>query len=420
MDPQLTLPLADPQARSPRRGCSRRCPPTLFYASGTNDAGEIRGFASLGIPVGFCAAHVGPSSLAEFDRLRGSGMPVFGDTGAYGEVSADPARQAAAGRPGRLAVVRPILPEEWEERLAVYDRVAAGFGERFDAVAPDRVGDQEETLQRLLTFRPRIRALAARGADVLLPLHRGARPLAGFHAEARRVLGLDLVPAFPMPKGGTTAGHVLSFVEAIRPCRIHLLGLGLRARGARDLLRLLALRAPGMRVSMDANLITSAVGRRPDGSASRRLTAAQDGIRRRGFPRAFADVTEPAWGIHADYTDSIACPSGWLGPSGLRRVAGAAALSPSQASRWRRDPDAFLQEPVSGEDDPVRWWEHPAMRDALDDAWRGHLHRLHTAPRKERAIRIAFRNHPAAGQFAPPAPRPAPGSLNNPPDRSCR
>jgi len=212
-----------------------------------------------------------------------------------------------------------------------------------------------------------------------------------------------------MPKGGTTARDVLSFVESVRPSRIHLLGLGLRSRRERDLMPLLALRAPGMRVSMDANLITSAVGRRADGSPSRRLTAVQDGIRGRGFPRAFGDVADPAWGIHADYTDSISFPSAWLGPAGLRRVAAAAALSPPQTRRWRRDPDAFLQEPVSGGPGSLRWWEHPTMQHALDEAWLQYLHRLHTAPRKERAIRIAFRNHPAAGQFAPftrPAARP--------------
>lgn len=408
MHPQLTLALPDPRAGRPRQGRRDTWPDTLFYASGTNDAGEIRGFARIGIPVGFCAAVVGPTALAELDRLDGAGMPVFGDTGAYGEVSADPARQAAAGvppDPGKLAVVRPITAEEWERRLAVYDRVAARFGERFDAVAPDRVGDQEETLERLLAFRFRIRALAACGARILLPLHRGVRPLPAFHAEAGRVLGVDLVPAFPMPKGGTTARDVLSFVESVRPSRIHLLGLGLRARRARDLLPLLALRAPGVRVSMDANLITSAVGRRADGSPSRRLTAAQDGIRARGFPQAFRDVADPAWGIHADYTDSISFPSAWLGPAGLRRVAAAATLSSAQTRRWCRDPDAFLQEPVSPVSDSARWWEHPAMERALDEAWCQHLDRLHTAPRKERAIRIAFRNHPAAGQFAPPARR---------------
>jgi hypothetical protein len=408
MDLQLTLALPDARAGRPWRGRRGTWPDTLFYASGTNDAGEIRGFTGLGIPVGFCAADVGLSALAELDRLQGTGIPVFGDTGAYGEVSADPARQAAAGAPptpGRLAVVRPIAAEEWDRRLAVYDRVAARFGERFDAVAPDRVGDQEETLERLLAFRFRIRALAARGARILLPLHGGPRPLDAFHTKARRVLGTDLVPAFPMPKGGTTAGDVLTFVSVVRPPRIHLLGLGLRSRRARDLLPLLALRAPGMRVSMDANLITSAVGRRADGSPSRRLTAAQDGIRGRGFPRAFRDVADPAWGIRADYTDSIAFPSKWLGPAGLRRVAAAAALSPSQTRRWRRDPDAFLQEPVSAASPFPRWWEHPAMQRALDEAWCRHLDRLHTAPRKERAIHIAFRNHPAAGQFAPPSRR---------------
>lgn len=391
MSPQLELSLSAPRAG--RRGWPAAWPQTRFYASGTNDPGEIRGFAALGIPIGFSAAQVGEGSMAELERLAASGMPVFGDTGAYGEVSPAPG--------GRLAVVRPITPGAWDHRLAVYERVAALFGNRFDAVAPDRVGDQEATLERLLAFRPRVCSLAARGARILLPLHRGERALPAFLAEAGRMLGTDLVPAFPMPKGGTTSEDVMRFVDAVRPPRIHLLGLGLRSRGARQLLPLLAARAPGMRVSMDANLITSAVGRHADGTASRRLTAAQDAVRRRGFARAFADVSDPAWGIHADYTDAISSPSGWLGPRGLRRVAAEAGLSAAQCRRWRRDPDAFLQEPVSRLGGAPCWWEHPAMSEALDAAWCDHLHLLHTAPRKARAIRIAFRSHPAAGQFAP-------------------
>ncbi len=392
MSPQLQLSLGE--RRTGRRRWPATWPKTLYYASGTNDPGEIRGFAALGIPVGFCAGHVGEASMAELARLASGRMPVFGDTGAYGEVA------AGASPGGGLAVVRPITPIAWDERLAVYDRVATLFGSRFDAVAPDRVGDQPATLDRLLAFRPRIRSLAARGACILLPLHRGDRSPAVFFAEARRALGTALVPAFPMPKGGTTARDVLRFVDVVRPPRIHLLGLGLRSRAARQLLPLLAARAPGMRVSMDANLITSAVGRRADGSASRRLTAAQDAIRRRGVARAFADVSDPAWGIQADYTDAISSPSGWLGPLGLRRVAAAAGLTGPQCRRWRRDPDAFLQEPVSRLCEAVCWWEHPAMSEALDAAWCDHLHRLHTAPRKARAIRVAFRTHPAAGQFA--------------------
>lgn len=399
MSAQLSIHLPDGN-RAAGWGTRRRgWPAVVFFASGTNDCGEIRSFADLAIHVGFCAAVIGPTALGELERHAGTGLQVFGDTGAYSEVST---RNVATAPfpPAPTAAREAITEEDWASRLAVLERVAAAFGSAFTVVAPDRIGDQETTLARLLTFRKQVRTLARRGARILLPLHSGGLDLAAFHLEASTLLGIPLVPAFPIPKGRTTAHDVFRFATLARPREIHLLGVGLRSRRPRELLPLLAKELPGLRVSMDANLITSAVGRRADGTAGRRLTAAQDAVRQRGFPRAFGETVDSAWDIRADYTDSVALPSTWLGPAALRAVADALSLSGEHRGRWRKDPDAFLQAPIDGPDSPS-WWEHPAMEEALEAAWMRHLHRLHTAPRKAEAIRRTFRRHPAAGQFAP-------------------
>lgn len=401
MTAQLSIHLPG-ASRAAGWGTRRRgWPAVVFFASGTNDCGEIRGFADLAIHVGFCAAVIGPPALDELERHAGTGLQVFGDTGAYSEVTAR--NVAGAGfplAPTHTSVRESITEEDWESRLAVLERVAAAFGSAFTVVAPDRVGDQETTLARLLAYRTHVRTLARRGARILLPLHSGGLGLAAFHLEASRLLGIPLVPAFPIPKARTTAHDVLRFATVARPREIHLLGVGLRSRWPRELLPLLAKELPKLRVSMDANLITSAVGRRADGTAGRRLTAAQDAIRQRGFPRAFGETVNSAWDIHADYTDCVALPSTWLGPAALRAVADALSLSRERSRHWRKDPDAFLQAPIDGPDSPS-WWEHPAMEAALEAAWLRHLHRLHTAPRKAEAIRRTFRRHPAAGQFTP-------------------
>lgn len=398
MTRQLSLDLSGtPTARR-----SRSRPPILFFASGTNDCGEIRGFADLGIHIGFSAAAIGQGGLDELERHAGTGLQVFGDTGAYSECSSR--RTSAREEPCvPSADAEGIQPEDWQSRLALLDRVAAMYGSSFTVVAPDRVGDQEATLDRLTGYRREIRALARRGARILVPLHAGTRSLAAFHRETGALLGIPTIPAFPVPRGRTPAMEVLHCTVETAPRSIHLLGAGLRSRWARELVPLLSRRHPALHVSMDANLITSAVGRRVDGTPQRPLTAAQDTIRHRGFPRAFGETVDAEWAIHADYTDAVALPSTWLGPAPRRAIARALSLSSDESRRWRSDPDGFLQRPIDGPGSPS-WWEHPAMEAALDAAWLNHLHRLHTAPRKAEAIRATFASHPAAGQFVPRRP----------------
>jgi hypothetical protein len=358
----------------------------LCFASGANEAGEIRGFVSLGIPVGVNAAELGRDALRELRRIAAFAVPVFADSGAFGE-----ARQS------RL----PQIPgHEWERRLGIYQLLAAWFGSNLYAVTPDRVGDQVESLKRLATHASAVRSIAAAGASLLLPLHRGAMPGGTYHACAQDLLGEPLVPAFPMPAGRVTATEILRAIEAGRPDRVHLLGLGPRSAHARELLRVLRAHAPSLRVSMDANFVAAAVGRRPDGSAARPLTRAQDAIRARGFPDEHGEVSDPEWEIHADYTESISAPSQWMGPQRLRGIAQRAGLDARQTARWMRDPDAFLQRPVHPtEPAGTAWWEHPVLAEELDHAWRQYLARRHTAPRKAEAIRSTFASHPAAGQF---------------------
>ena len=404
---QIRLGLDEP-AGAPRPGGRR----PLVFASGANEPGEIRGFLSVGIPVGVSASELDESSLDEVLRIAGTGIPVFLDSGAVSEMSADPAKQEAAGlapSPGVLRVVREILPEEWDVRLDRYDVLARGLGTQLHAVAPDRVGSQSITLARLDAHAPRLREIQATGARVLLPLHRGELSRAALYAEATRLLGFAPVPAFPMHarKGATLPADVVAFAGQVRPPRLHLLGLGLKNSRTASLLKYLAHVAPELEVSMDSNLLTATVGRAPDGTAARPLTAAYDRIRARGVDTAYAATIDEEWDLHVDYTDCIALPSTWLPPSARRRVADKAALSPGETHRLVLDPDGFLQEQVHPwDDDGTRRWEDPVLQEILDGAWYAYVERLQTAPRKAEAVRETFVDHPAAGQF------PCPGAVS--------
>lgn len=438
---------ADAMPRPPRHpldlgGVRHRA---VVFASGSNAASEVLGFAAVGLPVGVTAPHVGEGDEAALLRLAREcpDAELFVDTGAYG-----------AFRAGRT-----LGDAEWRVRLALITRLARAFGPRLSAVAPDVVANQDATLAVLARYADVVRGWLALGAYVLLPVQGGRATPGAFYAALVAALGLapddparrQLVPAFPMRAASTAPSAVTAFLAAeaaagCAPARLHLLGLGWESALAKPLVRGLAHVAPDTRVSMDSCLIVAAVGRANGAGGGRRaLTAAQDGWRAFGAtgPSGAAedpgdrrlwwdDAYDPAFGAGGDYTDHIAHPSTWLSPAGLARVADAldAALGPkgryvgagrfTAAARrcWLADPDAFCRVDRDAkaatyrrvrragpgrpeEDAEFAWGEHPILTELLDQEWQRWLTAQYTARRKAAAIAAAFRGHPAAWQFAP-------------------
>lgn len=226
--------------------------PAAYFASGSNNPSEIKGLASVGQDVGVAAPHVRSSGEAELAKLAGSDVQVFVDSGAFSEVEFGPTGPT---------VVDPILPAEWESRLALYRRLATALGDQVWVVAPDRVGDQAVTLERLTTYVAEIRELASLGARVLVPIQKGALTQAEFAGKVDEVLGdIPWLPAIPCKKAATSEQELGAFLDA-RPAtkHVHLLGLGPTNPNVADYLSHVA--RHGCSVSMDSNWITANVGR---------------------------------------------------------------------------------------------------------------------------------------------------------------
>jgi hypothetical protein len=136
-------------------------PRVTVFASGANEAREIRGFRLAGVPVGVAVSHVREAAIRE---LLFQPAPVFADSGAFSEVAID-----AQG----IHVVAPISHDEWLRRLAIYRRLASRLGSRLSVVAPDRVADQAVTLERLTRYRPQMEEIAGLGAEILIPVQNG-------------------------------------------------------------------------------------------------------------------------------------------------------------------------------------------------------------------------------------------------------
>jgi hypothetical protein len=249
--------------------------PVSFFASGTNRTGEIRGMAAVGQDVGVVAGEIVGREPAEKElhALAGTDINVFVDSGAFSEVEIT--------KDG-IRTVDPITPARWESIFALYDRLAATLGPQAFLVAPDKIGDQDETLRRLETYRGRLAALAAKGARILVPVQKGALTQAAFAAKVEELLaGIAWQPALPCKKSATTPAECAAFVrEFAKPGRhVHLLGLGPTNPKAPEYLR--AFVDSGVTVSLDACWITANVGRENDGTngkskrPARRYTIAQ-------------------------------------------------------------------------------------------------------------------------------------------------
>lgn len=242
--------------------------PAAYFASGSNHAGEIRAFGDIGHDIGVSAREIGPAAERELMALAGTDVQVFVDSGAFSEVRFD------ADGP---RVVAPMGHDEWRRVLALYGRLAIRLGDQLHIVAPDRVGDQAVTLERLQRYRNDLQLLSRLGVRVLLPVQRGALTQAAFYREAVKLLGFHPVPALPCKKAASSVFDVFDFVREVKPPTVHLLGLGIRNRRAADYLEACRNGRADVQVQLDSVVITAMVGR-TNGRAGgpRRLTAASD------------------------------------------------------------------------------------------------------------------------------------------------
>jgi len=343
---------------------------STYYASGTNHVGEVRGYASVGHAIGVTAPEVSKAVETALLNLDGK-VRVFVDSGAFGEFTRG----------------TPISSAMWAERLELYARLAQGLGRQLAVVAPDKVGDQEISLERLREHAQRVRYLHRLGAQVIVPLQVGALSLVEVYDRAWKLLRCPFTPGLPSNKAALSEDELVALLEKRKPERVHFLGLGpkTRRRHGRRLLEIARTRSPGTRVSMDSALRKSLVGR---ASGLRPLTAAEDQVEdelqagaRAGLEGRDAD----GWGL-PDYTDHIASPSTWLTARQLKSIARELTLRGAERRRFLADPDGFLQ---------AHCWEklpeevvsrYPELEAALEAAWDRLWHEQTRAEKKQRAI----------------------------------
>lgn len=394
-------------------------PGTLYFGSGTQQSpGEVEGMARLaeqqgGLGVGVEVNACTQDCLLALEGVAGRGVPLFVDSGAFPEFMC-----LARGRSPEQC---EIGPEEWRRRLGVYEQLARLFRSDANLVAPDKIGDQGQTQERLEAHGALLKKPArSHGAWILLVAQGGEQARHVFWDRMRKLLVKKGVPkariaaALPMKARATTLSEVGEFVRRTRDLkRIHLLGMG--PGRVDNALEVIEEHGEGIEVTYDSNLIRSGVGRGAQflSVAPEVYTYAQDIVRyevmHEAFQRSYRGgetlenwVPLQGWLEESvpDYTDNVGDLDEWL-PNQYRRVLAEWLIeqarqggSPFGATAYKllaSSPTAWLNAPIDpGDLKGPRWGEDPGIQAWLDDQWARFLGAYYSARVKRDAMVMAW------------------------------
>lgn len=159
-----------PQPRIPTAPAIAVC-----FRSGMSRRSDLRGALDAGLPIGVVATEMSTAAqLMSLPRYLDNGGYVFVDSGAFTEF-----------RTG-LPVDWPRVYRAYESLIEMTDRA-----QRLYIVAPDKVGDQAESLCRLAAEASRVQRWIAAGAQVIVPLQRGSLAVDVLLETVKDILGTD-------------------------------------------------------------------------------------------------------------------------------------------------------------------------------------------------------------------------------------
>ena len=328
-----------------------------WYASGTNDPTQIAAWGDLGFALGPAATLRGPEgkrTVLSQSAIRAHiehARDLFCDSGAYGELTSGVA----------------MGDDAWDRVFGVYDQLAV-LGSRLTVVAPDKIGDAETTILRLIRYRDRVLGLHARGVRIMCVVHRSY--VGDTNAEVLRqikdVLGFTPVVGIPSNAVPFTDEEMVELLRAHPDVRaVHLLGLGQnrtkKKNGVSYPSRMAAIRSLGrpLVVTCDSARIKAMVGQ------GKPLTLAQQ--------EEAELLRADTWGGTTgtiDYTEQIADPSSWLTDAARDRIA--ARLPEEYRKAWRQDPSGFYERTCfGGEDARAEYgWLCYDLDDLMDEEWK--------------------------------------------------
>jgi len=214
----------------------------LMYVSGMSNKSDFAGAAAAGVPIGIQVKEASSTVIAQMAEYNGRGGRLFVDSGAF-----------TAFRKGER------INFDWV--LDKYESMASVMSSPWDIafVAPDVIGNMDETARLQRQYMGRLLDLAALGVEMMVPFQKGW-PVAAYaeHEKAMRKYLGPFTVAFACNESAWAPRDIADVVAVIRPGRVHLLGAGKKmvlryCRAIREVSR-------DTVVSADANRVRAFIG----------------------------------------------------------------------------------------------------------------------------------------------------------------
>lgn len=228
-----------------------------FHVSGVNTKNEMSGFIFHNQSICTTAGISKPAfeyllSVGRDPKYTGK---VFMDSGAFGEVNAD------------LSIKKEMTDKDWQKIFDRYEALAKVFGDRLTVMAPDRVGDQEVTMQRLEKYKNRIKKVASYGCKIMGAIQKNPtvpNSLYLFHERMNNFfqsIGIKhWVRGLPLNKSPVKISDVEYMIQNAEPFRyIHLLGKSPYAKDYNKWEAMLS-KYPQLDITCDASIFRRIVG----------------------------------------------------------------------------------------------------------------------------------------------------------------
>lgn len=257
------------------------------FRSGISSKSDLRGAIEAGVPVGVVAGKLSSAAIfLTIPRYLDRGGMCFCDSGAFSSF--------LTGE-----------PMDWADVLQRYDSLAlmTETPGNLYVVAPDKVGDQGETLRLLAAWADRLRNLITQGCKVIIPIQCGR--LSG-QALIDMVAGVLQTRQFIVGIPSNRAAMPVDECRMLRHSAFHILGRVQVNGEQRARIESLRQGNPEAAITADANWLRSQLGTICD------LTEAERADRHRGgarftldHPRAAAVTTallaDPLWGVDRQF-----------------------------------------------------------------------------------------------------------------------
>lgn len=209
------------------------------YRSGASSKADAIGIVNAGVPLGITAMDSSSNVLDIAAEYASRGGNVFVDSGAF--------RLVRTGGTIDYAVVISRYRYLMERTQQPSNLLL---------VAPDVVGDQKQSIEMLSNWLVPVRELIDSGAQVMVPIQKGAIQLEMYWRKVSASLDREFVVGLPSNAAAIPEKEVLSFLKAVRPAAVHFLGCR-----ANCLVHKAQFASPATVITSDASTLRSHLGK---------------------------------------------------------------------------------------------------------------------------------------------------------------